>query len=119
MCTYSRPHTLFPFLLHVMSCTYLQYLAIQQLKSLPVHTLTHPDMNVLTYSLSTEANCATLSRVHERCLRWAERHGITFTSHKYELIHFSIKTKRHNLTASIDLRSVVQGLKKSVQVLKV
>ena len=65
------------------------------------------NLNVLTYSSTTEANCATLSKVHERCLRWAERHEITFASHKYELIHFSIKIKRHNLAVSIDLRSVV------------
>ena len=27
------------------------------------------DLNVLAYSSSTEANCTTLSRVHEQCLR--------------------------------------------------
>lgn len=77
------------------------------------------NLNMLIYSLTTEANCATLSRVHKQCLRWAEIHEIIFASHKYELIHISIKIKRHNLAVSINLKDVMQRSEKSVQVLRV
>ena len=59
-----------------------------------VHTIGFvDDLNLLAYSKSTEQNCATLSKIHERCIGWAKRHGMKFAPHKYELIHFTIASE--------------------------
>ena len=42
-----------------------------------------------------------LSKIYERCLDWTKRHGMKFAPHKYELIHFTTASKRHNLQATI------------------
>src|SRR5437667_1466076 len=47
------------------------------------------DITLLAYGFSTEANCRTLTRAHDRCLDWARRYGTSFVSEKYELIHLT------------------------------
>ncbi len=88
--------------------------------NLRVHTIGFvDDLNLLTYSKSTEQNCTTLSRVHERCLDWAGRHGMKFAPHKYELIHFTTAKKKHNLQASIKVGATEKLPSPQVKVLGV
>jgi len=64
------------------------------------------DVNLLAYSQSTEANCRNLERVHQELLRWAHKHGMQFAPQKYKLIHFSRKTKKFNMQASIQIGEI-------------
>ena len=77
------------------------------------------DLNILVYSSSTETNCARLAKVHEKCLKWAQRFGVAFAPKKYELIHFTTARNKHNLQASIELGGVTKEPSKSVRVLGV
>ena len=77
------------------------------------------DINILTYGTTTKGNCLRLGRVHERCLRWAEEHGIAFAPKKYELIHFTAARKRFDLEQSIELGDVVKCPTRQVRVLGV
>jgi hypothetical protein len=63
------------------------------------------DINILTYSTSTEENCAKLEHIHNACETWARRHGSKFAPEKYELIHFTRAAKRFNMTASVRIGS--------------
>jgi len=47
------------------------------------------DINLLTYSTSTAANCTALSQAHDQCLAWAATHGMRFAPQKYTLTHFT------------------------------
>jgi len=88
--------------------------------SLGIHSLGFvDDLNILAYSATTEQNCSRLREVHEKCQNWALRHGISFAPHKYELIHFTTASKRHNLQASIDIGGTTKEPSKSVRVLGV
>lgn len=61
------------------------------------------NVNILTYSTSTEGNCDKLRRIYIVCEDWARRHRSKFSAKKYELIHFTRTPKRFNMTASVDL----------------
>jgi hypothetical protein len=61
------------------------------------------DVNVLTFSKSTEQNCKNLERIHLACEDWATRHGSAFNAKKYDLIHFSRTPKRFNMSAEINI----------------
>ena len=50
---------------------------------------------------------------------WALRHGISFAPHKYELIHFTTASRRHNLQASIKIGGTIKEPSESVRVLGV
>ncbi len=63
------------------------------------------DINILTFSTSTEQNCRNLERIHLACEEWATRHGSAFNSSKYDLIHFSRSPKRFNMLAEINISS--------------
>jgi hypothetical protein len=83
-----------------------------------VHTIGFvDDLNLLAYSKSTEQNCATLSQIHEHCMGWASRHGMEFAPHKYELIHFTTASKRHNLQATIKVGGTERHPSSQVKVL--
>ena len=45
------------------------------------------DIHIIAYGTSTKANCRILEKVHQICLKWAQRHGASFAPKKYELIH--------------------------------
>ncbi|KAI0997398.1 hypothetical protein K3495_g10785 [Podosphaera aphanis] len=62
------------------------------------------DTNILTWSDTTERNCRTLEKLHKMCEEWADKHGVRFAPEKYQLIHFSRTTKRHNLKASLQIQ---------------
>ena len=62
------------------------------------------DVNVLTYSTSTEKNCFILKKLHEIFTTWFRRHKTTFFSTKYELIHPNINFKNFNFQAMINLK---------------
>ncbi len=34
-------------------------------------------------------NCRTLQGVHKQCTEWARRHGASFATEKYILVHFT------------------------------
>ncbi len=59
------------------------------------------DINILVYNRFTEEICRTLSKAHDVCAKWACTHDTTFVSEKYELTHFTRKSKRFNMTTSI------------------
>ena len=54
------------------------------------------DVNILTYSESTEQNYKKLAEIHIECQKWARKHGSQFCSDKYELIYFS-RTKKNSI----------------------
>jgi hypothetical protein len=56
--------------------------------------------HILTYGTSTAANCRLLEWVHEQCLAWAARHGMSFAPNKYELTHFTRSRTKFDLKAS-------------------
>ena len=61
------------------------------------------DINLLTYSKSTEQNCQNLESLLDVCAEWAKRHGSTFDPKKSHLIYFSRTPKRFNMKASLCL----------------
>ena len=63
------------------------------------------DTNLLTISPSAERNCRALERAHEKCLKWALRHGVRFAPNKYKLIHF---TRRRD-PAAVRAQMRIQG----------
>ena len=77
------------------------------------------DVNLLAYSQSTEENCRKLERAHQEMLQWARKHGMRFAPQKYKLIHFSRKTKRFNMQASIQIGEIEKSPSQSVRVLGV
>ena len=76
------------------------------------------NINILVYNKFTEEICKTLSKAHNVCAKWARTHDATFASEKYELTHFTRKSKRFNMTTSIQIESSVIKLKSDVRVLK-
>ncbi len=76
------------------------------------------DINILVYDRFTEEICRTLSKAHDVCAKWACTHDATFTSEKYELTHFTRKSKRFNMMTSIQIESSIIKLKSDVRVLK-
>ncbi len=75
------------------------------------------DVNILTYSQSTEENCRNLERIHSACEEWVSCHGSTFSLKKYELIHFTHTPKRFNLKASIQVTGTELIPKDQIKVL--
>ncbi len=76
------------------------------------------DINILVYNRFIEEICRTLSKAHNVCAKWACTHDATFASEKYELTHFTRKSKRFNMMINIQIKSSVIKLKSDVQVLK-
>jgi hypothetical protein len=54
------------------------------------------NVNALAFSKTTEDNCITLRSVNECCLEGAKRHGASFASEKYILVHFTKARTKHN-----------------------
>ena len=59
------------------------------------------NINTLVYNRFTEEICRILSKAHDVCVKWACTHDTTFASEKYELTHFTRKSKRFNMMTSI------------------
>ncbi len=76
------------------------------------------DINILVYDRFTEEICRTLSKIHNVCAKWACTHDATFASEKYELMHFTRKSKKFNMMINIQIESSIIKLKSDVQVLK-
>ncbi len=76
------------------------------------------DINILVYDRFTEEICRILSKAHDVCVKWACTHNVTFASEKYELTHFTRKSKRFNIMTSIQIESSVIKSKSDVRVLK-
>ena len=77
------------------------------------------DINILVYDRFTEEICRTLSKIHNVCAKWACTHDATFASEKYELMHFTRKSKKFNMMINIQIESSIIKLKSDVQVLEV
>ncbi len=77
------------------------------------------DINILIYDRFIKEICKTLSRMHDICAKWACTHDATFTSEKYEFMHFIRKLKRFDMIINIQIESSVIKLKLNIQVLKV
>ena len=75
------------------------------------------DTTLLAYGSSTEANCRTLTRAHDRCLDWARRYGASFAPEKYELIHLARRPKRFNMRAQLQLGDIAKEPSTSVRIL--
>ncbi len=76
------------------------------------------DINILVYDRFTEEICRTLSKAHDVCAKWARTHDATFASEKYELTHFTRKSKRFDMTTSIQIENSVIKSKSDVQILE-
>ncbi len=76
------------------------------------------DINILVYDRFTEEICRTLSKAHDVCAKWARTHDATFASEKYELMHFTRKSKRFDMTTSIQIENSVIKSKSDVRVLE-
>ncbi len=76
------------------------------------------DINILVYDKFIKEICRTLSKAHDVCAKWACTHDTTFASEKYELTHFTRKSKRFNMMTSIQIKSSVIKLKSDIQILK-
>ena len=61
------------------------------------------DVNILTTGKSAEANCVTLTKVHEKAEAWARSHAAVFAPAKYELMHFTNRPKKHPAIAKLSL----------------
>lgn len=77
------------------------------------------DVNILTYSESTEQNCRTLEEIYSRCEQWALRHGSKLAERKHELIHFSRTPRRYNMNATVTLAQHQVDAKPDIRVLGV
>ncbi len=77
------------------------------------------DINILIYDKITESICELLSRAHDVCAKWAWTHDATFVSEKYELTHFTRKSKRFDMTVSLCIENSIIKLKSDVQVFEV
>lgn len=77
------------------------------------------DTHILTYSRTTETNCRTLEKVHDNCLAWAKRYGMSFAPQKYELTHFTRSHTKFNLQASAHFNGVQKEPAQEVKVLGV
>ncbi len=77
------------------------------------------NINILIYNKFTEEICRTLSKAHNVCAKWACTHDVTFASEKYELMHFTRKSKRFNMMINIQIKNLVIKSKSDVRVLEV
>ncbi len=77
------------------------------------------DINILAYDKFIKEICKTLSKTYNVCMKWAWTHDATFASEKYKLTHFTRKSRKFNMTTSIQIKSSVIKLKSDVQVLKI
>ena len=77
------------------------------------------NINILIYDKITESICKSLSQAYDVCAKWAWTHDATFASKKYELIHFTCKSKRFDMTVSLHIENLIMKLKSDVQVLEV
>lgn len=77
------------------------------------------DVNILVYSKSVGENNRLLSRLHSRALNWANRHGAKFNPKKYELLHCSRATKKHDLSIPLQLEGLTIDAKPEIRVLGV
>ncbi len=77
------------------------------------------DINILVYDRFIKEICKTLSKTHDVCAKWAWTHDATFASEKYELTHFTRKSRKFNMMISIQIESSVIKLKSDVRVLEV
>ncbi len=77
------------------------------------------DINILVYDRFIEEICKTLSKTHDVCAKWARTHDAMFASEKYELTHFTRKSRKFNMMTSIQIESSMIKLKSDVRVLEV
>jgi len=77
------------------------------------------DINILVYDRFIEEICKTLSKTYNVCTKWAWTHDTTFASEKYELTHFTRKSRKFNIMTSIQIESSVIKSKSDVRVLKI
>ena len=77
------------------------------------------DINILIYNRFTKLICETLNKAHNVCTTWAWIHDVTFTSKKYELTHFTQKSKRFNMMISLCIENLIIKSKLNVWVLEV
>ena len=76
------------------------------------------DVNVLTYSTSTEKNCKTFEKLHEVFTTWFRRHEAIFFSTKYKLIHLNKSSKKFNMQTTINLKKMQLTSKINIQILE-
>ena len=77
------------------------------------------DINILVYDRFIKEICKTLSKAYNVCMKWAWTHDATFASEKYELTHFTRKSRKFNMTTSIQIKSSVIRSKSNMRVLKI
>ena len=76
------------------------------------------DVNVITYSTSTEKNCRIFEKLHEIFTTWFRRHEAIFFSTKYELIHLNKNSKKFNMQTTINLEKMQLISKTNIRILE-
>ena len=76
------------------------------------------DINILIYDKITKSICKSLSQAHNVCAKWTWIHDATFASEKYELTHFTCKSKRFDMTVNLRIENLIIKSKLNVQVLE-
>ena len=64
------------------------------------------DTNLLAFGYSLKSNLLKLKNTHLKCLSWAARHGMVFSSEKYEILHFS-RRRSDDLQLKLRLGNVI------------
>ncbi len=77
------------------------------------------DINILIYDKITKSICKLLNRAHDICAKWAQTHDVTFASKKYELTHFTCKSKRFDMTVNLCIENLIIKSKSNIWVLEV
>ena len=77
------------------------------------------DINILTYSESTERNCEMLEKTWKKVVEWAERHDFKFNERKHELIHFLRIFKRYNMNVNMMLKKHRISVNIDLRILKI
>ena len=77
------------------------------------------DVNILTYETNTKSNCRTLSKLHNKCQKWARTHGVSFAPQKYELLHLIKRFKKFNMKSTLQIDQIKITSKINIRVLDV
>ena len=75
------------------------------------------DVNIFTFSTSTVSNCQSLTKIHDGCLQWADKHCSKFSVPNYELIHLTRMPCKHNIHFPLHLQNFTIQPRPAIRVL--
>jgi len=77
------------------------------------------DTSLMAVGQTTGQTTRLLTEAHEKCIKWAEKHGAKFEPDKYKLIHFTRRPNKHNLSATVTIPGFSEGPVPSLRMLGV